>query len=125
MRQIKFRCWGGEEMRDTFSVQSNGDVLYSGEIMEQWVLMQFTGLKDRNGVEIYEGDVVKGVLYYPQSIFDEPTKLLEETNKVIFDKGCWCIDGNDDYEGGVLCRYDELYVLGNSYESPELLKQII
>lgn len=59
MREIKFRAWDGEQMIDTFSVQSNGDgINYRGNIMTSWKLMQYTGLTDKNGKEIYESDIV-------------------------------------------------------------------
>lgn len=52
-REFKFRAWDGSQMHYTFSVQSNGDgILYAGDIMPDWKLMQFTGLTDKNGKEI-------------------------------------------------------------------------
>lgn len=73
---------------------------------------QYTGLKDKNGIEIYEGDIVK-------------TK--NSLYKVIYDKCCfWGIDEMGKYPIYQIKHYimeDEIFeVIGNIYENPELLK---
>ena len=58
MREIKFRAWDGQKMLDSQDLTQNG--MYWDWLGKQDVeLMQYTGLKDKNGKEIYEGDVVK------------------------------------------------------------------
>lgn len=73
---------------------------------------QYTGLKDKNGIEIYEGDIVK-------------TK--NSLYKVIYDKCCfWGIDEMGKYPIYQIKHYimeDEIFeVIGNIYENPELLE---
>ena len=71
-------------------------------------LMQYTGLKDKNGVEIYEGDIFK------------ITKEPEEINSVIFYSGCWQFEEHGLY---LIDWCDRGIVIGNIYENPELLKE--
>lgn len=118
MRGIKFRGWHtvNEVM---FEIQrlnfpsKNGEWYlgrnYNGDINpDNVILMQFTGLLDRNGVEIYEGDIIK---YY---------NFIEEVKFENFSDGDgWsssCILGyNTEFKDGI--------IIGNIYENPELLEK--
>lgn len=108
MREIKFRAWDGEKMIDTFSVQSNGDgVLYSGDIMGSWEIMQFTGLLDKNGKEIYEGDILMADEYVVEIKF----------------KGGQFVGFNEKLNPQETQNRNWLQweIIGNIYENPELL----
>lgn len=68
---------------------------------------QFTGITDKNGKEIYEGDIVR---YFANG-----------NAEIKFYKGCWVVMGKDGYDSfDSLCGYIE--VIGNIHENPELLE---
>lgn len=77
--------------------------------------MQSTGLIDKNGVEIYEGDIVQHS-EKPNPCFSYPFKVIQART------GEWRLD---NFRCGTVLAFsnqDELEVLGNIYENPELLE---
>jgi len=122
MREIKFRAWD-EEMKQ---MESWDDILelWDNEVCDpgsmfqndHWVMLQFIGIYDWKGKEIYERDIVKASIY-----MDEPESILE----VKHEKGCFIIDYKDSDSDHVPVGWfvGRIEVIGNIYESPELLKE--
>jgi hypothetical protein len=79
------------------------------EADDAYILMQFTGLHDKNGKEIYEGDILKA----------NHTDLLT----VVFENGSFCFVNNSNSGSDRLHqnRTEKLFVIGNIYENPELI----
>ena len=115
MREIKFRVWFQNKislLEDHVYITCISGELVVGEEINDWgfdeyrgaILMQYTGLKDKNGKEIYEGDIVRT---------DCGTKYVR------FIEGIFVATSDSNYS---LNQFDELEVIGNIYENPEMLK---
>lgn len=83
--------------------------------LDDYILMQSTGLKDKNGVEIFEDDVVK--LKYTIANDLEFFKVNQ------FRGGAWRID-NSRRGSGLWLRNEDCEVIGNIHENPELLESV-
>lgn len=90
------------------------------------VLMQSTGLKDKNGVEIYEGDIVQSTWY---DVDNSPYKKKGEITFVgaqyviVYDSQFDVETGEITYDAHSLTYAEDAEVIGNIYENPELLEQ--
>jgi uncharacterized phage protein (TIGR01671 family) len=128
-REIKFRAWDGQYMQtDDFYVDSVGDIRllkavsgFSDDYFlnweDGWKLMQYTGIHDKNGKEIYEGDI----LIYTELIelSDEPYfKPVLKTGIVNFSDGSFRITVDDCFHAYRWMDY-ECEVIGNIYENKD------
>lgn len=147
MREIKFRAWDKERKKMDTNIQKAYDGMYGygeyyrGEICfdyflndEQSVVMQYTGLKDKNGTEIYEGDITKLILdngeerYFEVSIRKTIRQVLDcnyELSSVEIMGVCFIWDGKFLFpcidEHGV-SDTTKMEIVGNIYANPELLE---
>ncbi len=120
-REIKFRAWDGKRMHewdDEFFSDTSEVTQFSGLFSDiKMNLMQFTGLLDKNGVEIYEGDICN---------FTNPFNETEYIRVVRFCQmfagfGLYPnMDEKWNYESDWL-KITNIIVIGNIYQNPKLL----
>lgn len=121
MRQIKFRAWDEEENKmiewhDDFFHDTSKVTRYSGDFSYiEMPLMQYTGLKDKNGVEIYENDVVKGYWWRK----GEKNRFV---GRVTYVMSSFRVRGVKQYFGMDQDLDPTYEVIGNIHENPELLE---
>ncbi|BGE83029.1 YopX family protein [Staphylococcus petrasii] len=128
MPKIKFRVWDDtkKQMIDWEDVDLTKEIgeeeitvfkptgMFSHPIFEP-IIMQSTGLKDKNGTEIYEGDIIQHS-EKPNPYFSYPFEVIQART------GEWRLD---NFRCGTVLAFsnqDELEVIGNIYENPELLE---
>lgn len=134
-REIKFRAWDSKskKMLESFDVSQDGyvgivNMFETHEPIYDAVLLQYTGQKDKNGKEIYEGDIIEAL-----SLF-KLTPEFKIKGKILFnERGYWVAEEinpkyseqeylyeltKQDGDGTIRCE-----IIGNIYEHPHLLTQ--
>lgn len=121
MREIKFRAWDGVTMHSSFDlrdhVQTEKEWVDEDYEMNDYllafspktILLQFTGLKDKNGKEIYEGDIIQ-----------YKSEIGHSEWEVLFHEGRFC-HKNKDTRPDIWYECNEIEIIGNIYENQELL----
>ena len=110
--RFKFRAWDNKERYYIPNEETN----FCHGMMEYWfdkeecplTFEQCTGLKDKNGKLIYEGDIITGFF---------------NNNKVIWDKGRFCVDDGSEVFDELAKLNEECVIIGNIHENPELLEE--
>ena len=130
---LKFRAWDSakkEMFKDTFAITESGQVVVVEQesvasppdyvFVEHLVIMQSTGLFDRNSKEIFEGDIIaNGPDVMCMKRHNTLGFYVEKKGRVEF-----IADGAvlDEFEEDAKEIADSLEIIGNVYENPELLE---
>jgi uncharacterized phage protein (TIGR01671 family) len=112
-RKFKFRVW--DKVDKEFKAFMDGDFvsgqIYTPHPSEEFVIQQWTGLLDKNEVEIYEGDIIS----FGSTDIDDLFEVVWENTESRFvlesngGLGCWLLD---------VCDRE---IIGNIFENPELI----
>lgn len=117
MRTIKFRAWQDNSMLIQKTPGVYGTKNFLNQLYEDCELMQFTGVKDKNNKEIYEGDIFKTFIRN-----DDGDKFERHYQVVFNDTNCQFMVLDTDSNGSLFHYANNCEVIGNIHENPELLK---
>lgn len=132
MREIKFRTWTGQQMDynimagflGAFYVQGIDEYdrasmsQFNTKYPENCHVMQFTGIKDISGKEIYEGDILSFCIDTKSGLYQGKGKM-----EVVFSDAwhSWGLTDNAAFFQFGICDITNIEVIGNIYENPKLL----
>lgn len=124
MREIVFRLWlpSIKKMSHAISITDWANGYQQITISKDCVWLQSSGLKDKNGRVIFEGDFVR----YPNAECKGDIKVGQYSGGEYdtYEEGNgFFLDRKDKVEGLVQSRASILTIIGNIYENPELIKQ--
>ena len=115
-KEIKFRAWYGMSMREFILLPNINNIINLTNINK---IMQFTGLQDKNGKDIFEGDIVK-----VNALYDKVE------GEVVFHECSWCFkvpisNFHETPFRKIGTGWYGIKVIGNIYENPELIHEVI
>ena len=122
MREIKFRAWdlynecmfnvGDIDWRHCFVGEMEAD---HQRYLKDVILMQYTGLKDKNGLDIYEGDIIE------EYLSDSEDDNYLYSGVIVYFNTEFCLKIKNDTYIKLVNTGNNLEVIGNIYQNPELL----
>lgn len=127
----KFRCWfkdTGTRAAHMVEWDKLKEFVGLGRLFDDskkstlFNLMQSTGLKDKNGVEIFEGDIIKGEQYLTTRVPTAITEFVEYSER---NTGFYVVNKTSNHERYKQTLGDSIYqyeIIGNIYQHPELLE---
>ena len=130
MREIKFRAWDKMENKmyyEGFIIYPKSGMCefpwYGNELHENvedphtFILQQYTGLHDKDGKEIYEGDIIKCI---KKNIFKEWKEFIGVVKWDV--NGYWKITNDKEWvNAGTFSCLKDIKIVGNIYDNPELI----